>query len=140
MKAMYTGKARSHGGRTGQIVAGSGGYELKLAVPREMGGPGGEGTNPEEIFAGGYAACFHSALQHVAGESADLSGSEVHGAVSIGQRENGPGFGLAVTLDVHLPKVPRAKAEELVAQTHEVCPYSNATRGNVDVTLNVHAA
>ncbi|MEE4210742.1 MAG: organic hydroperoxide resistance protein [Parvularcula sp.] len=140
MKAIYTGKARSEGGRTGRIVADNGSYELKLTVPQQMGGPGGEGTNPEEIFAGGYAACFHSALQHVAGDKADLSGSEVHGAVSIGQRETGPGFGLAVTLDIHLPHVPKNQAEELVAQTHEVCPYSNATRGNIDVTLNVHAA
>lgn len=140
MKVMYTAHAKSEGGRAGRIVSGDGALQLKLSVPKEMGGAGGEGTNPEQIFAGGYAACFHSALMHVAGPDTDLSDSTVEGHVRIGQRDDGPGFGLAVTLDITLPGLDEARARELVEQTHQVCPYSNATRGNVDVTLNVHTS
>lgn len=140
MKAMYTAGALAEAGRGGKIVSADGRLDLSLSVPKEMGGDGGPGTNPEQIFAGGYAACFHSAMMHVGGKDHDLAGSSVAGEVSIGQREDGPGFGLAVTLTIRAPGVPQAEAEKLVEATHQVCPYSNATRGNVDVTLNVEGA
>ena len=101
-----------------------------------MGGPGGA-TNPEQLFAAGYAACFHSALKVVAGQTkADVTDSEVSATVGIGMLDSG-GFGLEVELDVSIPNVDRATAESLVAKAHEVCPYSNATRGNIPVTLTV---
>jgi Ohr subfamily peroxiredoxin len=101
-----------------------------------MGGGGGA-TNPEQLFAAGYAACFHSALKLVAGqEGVDTTGTEVSATVSIGMLDGG-GFGLAVELDVHIPAADQATAEALAAKAHEVCPYSNATRGNVDVQLSV---
>jgi Ohr subfamily peroxiredoxin len=101
-----------------------------------MGGGGGA-TNPEQLFAAGYAACFHSALKLVAGqEDVDMTGTEVSATVSIGMLDGG-GFGLAVELDVDIPAADQATAEALAAKAHEVCPYSNATRGNVDVQLSV---
>jgi osmotically inducible protein OsmC len=140
MKAMYTARALAEAGRGGKIVSEDGRLDLALSVPKDMGGDGGPGTNPEQIFAGGYAACFHSAMMHVGGKDHDLTGSSVASEVSIGQREDGPGFGLAVTLTVRAPGVPQAEAEKLVEATHQVCPYSNATRGNVEVTLQVEGA
>jgi len=101
-----------------------------------MGGPGGA-TNPEQLFAVGYAACFHSALKVVAQRTGlDVSGSEVSASVGIGVLPGG-GFGLTVELDVHVPNLDRPVAETLVAEAHNVCPYSNATRGNIDVVLTV---
>jgi lipoyl-dependent peroxiredoxin len=101
-----------------------------------MGGAGGA-TNPEQLFAAGYAACFHSALKVVAQrDKLDVSGSEVSASVDIGMLDSG-GFGLAVELDVHVPNLARPAAEALVEQAHQVCPYSNATRGNIDVRLTV---
>ena len=137
MKPIYTAEALATGdGRNGHARSADGLLDLDLRVPTEMGGPGGA-TNPEQLFAVGYAACFHSALKLVAGQDAkDVSGSEVSASVSIGRADAG-GFGLAVELDVSIPEVDRATAEALVARAHEVCPYSNATRGNVDVALNV---
>ena len=101
-----------------------------------MGGDGGA-TNPEQLFAAGYAACFHSALKLVAArDKLDVTGSEVSASVGIGMLDNG-GFGLAVELDVYTPNIDRDAAEALAAATHTVCPYSNATRGNVEVTLTI---
>jgi osmotically inducible protein OsmC len=134
---IYTAVALASGdGRNGHAASEDGILDLDLRVPKEMGGPGGA-TNPEELFAAGYAACFHSAFKLVAGqEKADVDGTEVSASVSIGMLDNG-GFGLAVELDVHAPNLSADDAERLVARAHEVCPYSNATRGNIDVTLTI---
>lgn len=137
MTPLYTATATASGGRNGHVESDDGLVSLDLAIPGPMGGPGG-GSNPEQLFAAGYAACFHSALQFVAGQSkADVSGSAVTGHVSIGTRDDGPGFGLAVHHEVMLPALSQSDAEELVAQAHEICPYSNATRGNVTVEFTV---
>jgi lipoyl-dependent peroxiredoxin len=137
MDVMYTATAHATGdGRNGHAQSDDGILDLDLRIPKEMGGPGGA-TNPEQLFAAGYAACFHSALKVVAGrEKLDVSGTEVSASVGIGMTPSG-GFGLQVALDVHAPALDRETAEALVAKAHEVCPYSNATRGNVPVTLTV---
>jgi len=137
VQAIYTAVATATGdGRNGHATSEDGILDLDLRIPKEMGGEGGA-TNPEQLFACGYAACFHSALKLVAGkDKLDVTGTEVSASVSIGVLDNG-GFGLAVELDVHAPALDQATAEKLVAAAHEVCPYSNATRGNVDVTLRV---
>jgi lipoyl-dependent peroxiredoxin len=139
MKILYTAEATASGdGRNGHTRSSDGKVDFDLAVPTEMGGPGGAGTNPEELFAAGYAACFHGALRLVARrENANVDGSEVTARVGIGATGTG-GFGLAVELDVHLPNVDAETARSLTAKAHEVCPYSNATRNNIDVTLSVH--
>jgi lipoyl-dependent peroxiredoxin len=137
MDALYTAVAHATGdGRNGHIYTDDDLLDLDVRIPKEMGGPGGA-TNPEQLFASGYAACFHSALKVVARpDDLDVTGTEVSASVSIGTIESG-GFGLAVELDVHAPRLDRPTAERLVAKAHTVCPYSNATRGNVDVTLRV---
>jgi Ohr subfamily peroxiredoxin len=137
MQPLYTAVATATGdGRNGHATSEDGILDLDLRVPKEMGGAGGA-TNPEQLFAVGYAACFHSALKLVAGkDKLDVTGTEVSASVSIGTLDTG-GFGLAVELDVHAPALDQATAEALVAAAHEVCPYSNATRGNVEVTLRV---
>ncbi|MFI5484486.1 organic hydroperoxide resistance protein [Micromonospora echinaurantiaca] len=140
MQVLYTASARATGdGRDGHVQTSDGMLDLDLAVPKEMGGAGGA-ANPEQLFAAGYAACFHSALRLVARRAkADVTGSVVEAEVGIGPNGAG-GFGLAVTLVVDLPTVDRATAEQLVAQAHQVCPYSNATRGNIEVALTVRDA
>jgi lipoyl-dependent peroxiredoxin len=137
MTPIYTTTAHATGeGRNGHARSDDGLIDLELRIPKEMGGAGGA-TNPEQLFAAGYAACFHSALKLVAGQAgADVTGTEVSATVGIGMNDAG-GFGLAVELDVAMPNVERGAAEALVARAHEVCPYSNATRGNVDVKLSV---
>jgi osmotically inducible protein OsmC len=137
MNVLYRTTATATGdGRNGHSRSEDGVVDVELRVPTEMGGPGGA-TNPEQLFAAGYAACFHSALKLVAGQDkADTAGSEVSATVGIGTLDSG-GFGLEVELDVSLPHVDRATAELLVAKAHEVCPYSNATRGNIEVKLSV---
>jgi Ohr subfamily peroxiredoxin len=137
MDALYTATATATGdGRNGHTASDDGQIDLDVRIPTAMGGPGGA-TNPEQLFAAGYAACFHSALKLVAaGEKADLTGSEVSASVSIGTLDSG-GFGLAVELDVHAPQLDHDTALALAGKAHEVCPYSNATRGNVDVRLSV---
>jgi Ohr subfamily peroxiredoxin len=137
MKALYTAEALTTGdGRDGHARSSDGKVDLQLAIPKEMGGSG-DGTNPEQLFAIGYAACFHSALRLVGRqEKMDVSDSAVGARVSIGQLDSG-GFGLAVVLEVTLPNVDHATALRLAEKAHEVCPYSNATRGNVDVDLVV---
>jgi osmotically inducible protein OsmC len=136
---LYTAKATSTGAaRAGHVESSDGVLTLDLSIPKEMGGAGGAGTNPEQLFAAGYAACFHSALQAVARrEKTKLDGSSVTAEVGIGKQ--GEGFGLAVELVVSLPGVEQAVGEKLVEAAHQVCPYSNATRGNIDVTLRVVA-
>ncbi|KAB1927654.1 organic hydroperoxide resistance protein [Micromonospora noduli] len=137
MQVVYTASATATGdGRDGHVETSDGTFALDLAVPKEMGGAGGA-ANPEQLFAAGYAACFHSALRLVARRAkADVTGSVVGAEVGIGPNGSG-GFGLTVRLVVDLPAAPREVAEQIVEQAHQVCPYSNATRGNVDVTLTV---
>ncbi|QNG17634.1 organic hydroperoxide resistance protein [Rhodococcus triatomae] len=137
MNIVYTAEALATGaGRNGHARTSDGRLDLELAIPTEMGGSG-DGTNPEQLFAAGYAACFHSALQLVARqEKADATDSAVGARVGIGPNGDG-GFGLAVTLEVTLPNLPHDEALALTQKAHQVCPYSNATRGNIDVTLEV---
>jgi Ohr subfamily peroxiredoxin len=137
MQPIYTATATATGdGRNGHTASEDGILDLDVRIPKEMGGPGGA-TNPEQLFAAGYAACFHSALKLVAAaEQADLTDSAVSASVGIGPLETG-GFGLAVELDVHAPNLDHDTALALVERAHEVCPYSNATRGNIEVTLSV---
>ncbi len=137
MKVLYTATAHATGdGRNGHATTDDGQVDLDLQLPEELGGPGGA-TNPEQLFAMGYAACFQSALKTVAGkDKASVEGSAVSASVGIGSTDGG-GFGLTVELDVDLPNLEGQAAEDLVARAHEVCPYSNATRGNIDVTLSV---
>ncbi|MBA3280632.1 MAG: organic hydroperoxide resistance protein [Acidimicrobiia bacterium] len=137
METLYTAVALATGdGRSGHATSEDGTLDLDLRLPKELGGPGGA-TNPEQLFAAGYAACFHSALKTVAAkDKLDVNGTEVSASVGIGALDNG-GFGLEVELDVQVPNLDRDAAEALVARAHEVCPYSNATRGNIEVTLTV---
>lgn len=137
MEPIYTATAIATGdGRNGHVHSTDDQIDLDVRVPKEMGGAGGA-TNPEQLFAAGYAACFHGALRLVAGKAgADHSDSEVVADVSIGDNGAG-GFQLAVGLEITLPNVDADQAQQLVEQAHQVCPYSNATRGNVEVTLTV---
>jgi Ohr subfamily peroxiredoxin len=137
MKTLYTAEALATGeGRDGHGRTSDGTLDLDLAIPKGMGGSG-NGTNPEQLFAVGYAACFHSALRLVGRQDkADVSDSAVGARVSLGQIDNG-GFGLAVELEVTLPNMEHDAAQELAEKAHQVCPYSNATRGNIDVKLVV---
>jgi osmotically inducible protein OsmC len=138
-KAIYTAHATATGGRVGTAKSDDGQITLKLDRPVEMGGKG-NGSNPEQLFAVGYAACFIGALRVVAGKrhiriAEDLA---IDSAVSFGPlKGDAEGFGIAVAMTVHLPGIERATAEELVHRAHQVCPYSNATRGNIDVLLTV---
>ena len=137
MKTLYTAEALATGaGRDGHGATSDGRLDVDLAIPTEMGG-NGQGTNPEQLFAVGYAACFHSALQMVARRAkADVGDSSVGARVHIGPNDDG-GFQLAVELEVTLPHLDHDTAQQLADQAHEVCPYSNATRGNIDVTVTV---
>ena len=122
-------------GRNGHVTSDDGIVDTDVRMPPALGGPGGA-TNPEQLFAAGYAACFHSALRLVSTqENVDVTDSEVSATVHIGPE--GAGFGLAVELDVSLPKAAADDARRVTEKAHEVCPYSNATRGNIEVTLNV---
>lgn len=135
MKTLYEAHASATGGRDGRVTTDDGVLDLRLSMPQSLGGAGGQGTNPEQLFAAGYAACFDSALNHVARQQKrKLEGTRVDAAVGIGPNDRG-GFALAVRLEVTVPGLPREEAQALVAQAHAVCPYSNAVRGNVDVEL-----
>jgi osmotically inducible protein OsmC len=136
--AVYTASATSTGdGRTGHVRSSDGVLDFDLAVPKEMGGTGGALTNPEELFAAGYAACFHSALRGIARrEKITLEDTAITVDVGIGQRAEG-GFGLTVAIEAEIPSVDEATAKRLLDEAHQVCPYSNATRGNIDVKLTV---
>ena len=134
---LYTAEATVEGGREGHGRSSDGRVEVDLDIPAEMGGPGGPGTNPEQLFAVGYAACFQSALLRIAtGRRLDVSGSRIIARVGIGPARGG-GFALAVALDLEAPQIGRAEAVELMERAHETCPYSRATRGNIDVALSV---
>ena len=139
-KAVYTAHATSTGGRTGSTESSDSRIKLNLCTPKELGGDGGAGTNPEQLFAAGYSACFIGALKAVAARQKIALPAEVSikSDVSIGAMVGKPGaFGIAVAMAVSVPGMDKAAAEALVAAAHEVCPYSNATRGNIDVTLTV---
>ena len=134
VKPLYTAKATATGGRAGHVVSGDGLLDLDLRPPTEMGGPGGA-SNPEELFAAGYAACFQSALGVVGRrQGVDTASSTVEADVTIGT-VGGGGYGLAVTLRISVPGTDPATIQSLAEAAHQVCPYSNATRGNIDVTL-----
>jgi len=139
-KAVYTAHATSTGGRTGTTESSDGAIKLALATPKELGGAGGPGTNPEQLFAAGYSACFIGALKAVSARQKLALPAEVSikSSVSIGPMTGKPGaFGIAVAMEVSVPGMERAALQQLVAAAHEVCPYSNATRGNIDVALTV---
>ncbi|MCB8879826.1 organic hydroperoxide resistance protein [Acidisoma cellulosilytica] len=139
VNVLYTTAARATGGRDGQSGTLDGNFSVKLATPKELGGGGGEGSNPEQLFASGYAACFIGAMKFVASQGAHAkvpADATVTATVGIGPRSEG-GFGLEVALEVSLPGVEKDAAEALVAEAHKVCPYSNATRNNIDVKLSV---
>ncbi|WP_312168820.1 organic hydroperoxide resistance protein [Microbacterium sp.] len=137
MDALYTAEALATGaGRNGRVATSEGRLDLDLAIPKEMGGSG-DGANPEQLFAAGYAACFHSALQTVARtQKVKIADSSVGARVQIGSNGEG-GFGLAVQLEVVIPEMPHEQAQALADAAHQVCPYSNATRGNIDVQITV---
>ena len=136
-QVLYTAHATSTGGRDGRSVTSDKALDVKLATPRELGGAGGEGTNPEQLFAAGYSACFIGALKFVAAKEkiAFPAVASIDASVGIGPLPTG--FGIQAELKVSLPGLPREQAEALVEKAHQVCPYSNATRGNIDVTLTV---
>lgn len=138
VNVVYRTAARATGGRDGRAATLDGSLDVTLATPKELGGGGGAGNNPEQLFAAGYAACFIGAMKFVASQGGPKvpADATVTADVGIGPRTEG-GFGLDIALEVSLPGLERAAAEELVAKAHQVCPYSNATRGNVDVRLTV---
>jgi osmotically inducible protein OsmC len=137
VKPLYTAIATAEGGRTGHVRSSDGVLDLSLSMPKELGGPGGNGTNPEQLFAAGYSACFESALRLVARlQKHPLEKASITAHVTIGSTEPGR-FGLAVELHASLPGVEREKALALVEAAHQVCPYSVATRGNIEVKLVV---
>jgi Ohr subfamily peroxiredoxin len=136
-KTLYTAEAVVEGGRAGHGRTSDGRLEVDLSVPTETGGPGGPGTNPEQLFAIGYAACFQSALLSIAnGHHFDASDSRITSQVGLGPTGHG-GFGLSVGLDLHAPHLTPAQAADLMLRAHERCPYSVATRGNIEVTLTI---
>jgi len=139
-KALYTAQATSTGGRTGSTESSDGKIKMQLSTPKELGGDSGPGTNPEQLFAAGYSACFIGAMKAVARMQKIALPAEVaiQADVSIGPMTGKPGaFGIAVAMVVSVPGMDKAAAEALVKAAHEVCAYSNATRGNIDVALSV---
>ena len=141
MKILYTAHGSATGGREGQAATDTGNVKLVLNTPKELGGGGGGGTNPEQLFAMGYSACFLGALKFAAGKEGVKipDDARVSANVGIGPRDDGKGFGIAVKLTIAAPGIEKAKLEDLVQKAHIVCPYSDATRGNIDVQLTVAA-
>ncbi len=139
-KALYTATATATGGRAGTAKSSDGALDVTLSTPAQLGGAGGPGTNPEQLFAAGYSACFIGAMKAVSARQKIALPAEVSitSDVAIGPHANKPGaFGIQVDMKISVPGMDRAQLEALVATAHEVCPYSNATRGNVDVTLTI---
>ena len=136
-KILYTGVSTATGGRDGRAQSSDGVLNVQLTTPKELGGPGGAGTNPEQLFAAGYSACFIGAMKFVAGKQkiALPADSKITGNVGIGPIPTG--FALKVELQISVPGLDKAKVQEIVTAAHQVCPYSNATRGNVDVALTI---
>ena len=139
MQAMYTAEVKTAGDRKGgKSQSTDGKFSVELSMPKELGGAGGDGTNPEQLFAAGYSACFASACAAVGGKiGKNTNGIEVTAKVGIGKKDDGEGFALAVSLQVKLPNLSKEEAEEVVQAAHKICPYSNATRNNVPVELSV---
>ena len=140
MDRLYTAEARAYGARTGAVITSDDRLDLQLSRPKDMGGDDGPGTNPEQLFAAGYAACFHSAMRYAVRDvglsSKELEGSHVTARVHF--LKGAPAeFGLAVDLELTAPLIEPEKARELMARTHQICPYSKATAGNIDVRLTV---
>lgn len=137
MKTLYTAAATATGGRNGHVKSDNNILDMQVRMPKALGGASDDFTNPEQLFAAGYAACFDSALNLVIQKTKTTTGvTSVTAKVSLGQIDNG-GFGLAVALQVNIPQVSLEEAQQLVTQAHQICPYSNATRGNIEVTLDV---
>lgn len=138
VNVLYKTSAKATGGRDGEAATLDGSLSVKLSTPKELGGGGGAGNNPEQLFAAGYAACFIGAMKFVASQGSPKvpADASVTSTVGIGPRSEG-GFGITVELAVALPGLAKADAEALVEKAHQVCPYSNATRNNVDVKLSV---
>jgi osmotically inducible protein OsmC len=135
IEKLYTAEATARGARAGHVKSSDGVLDLNLRIPKEMGGPGGAYSNPEQLFAAGYAACFDGALNlAIRNVNVKTGETSVTAQVSIGSNGQG-GFGLAVELTAHIPGVDQAQADSLVAEAHQICPYSNATRGNIDVAI-----
>lgn len=136
-KVVYTAHAEATGGRDGRAISSDGVLDVALTTPKDMGGAGGSGTNPEQLFAAGYSACFLGAMKFVAGQDKIEmpEDASIEGAVGIGPIPSG--FGIEVELKISLPGMDKKQAKELVDKAHQVCPYSNATRGNIDVTLTL---
>ncbi len=139
MAILYTTRATATGGRDGRAVVQDGTLDVPLSTPKELGGPGGAGANPEQLFAAGYSACFLGALKFAASQEKVRVPPEakVTATVGIGPREDGTGFGLDVALEVSLPGIDRETAERLAGKAHVICPYSHATRGSLDVRVSV---
>lgn len=136
-QVLYTAQATSTGGREGTSRSSDGVLDLKLTTPKGLGGNGAVGTNPEQLFAAGYSACFIGAMKFVAGQQKLALPADVSITADVGIGPIPAGFGIQVALQVSIPGFAREQAEALVAAAHQVCPYSNATRGNIDVTLTV---
>ena len=136
-KVLYTAHATSTGGREGTSKSSDGVLDLKLTTPKELGGAGNVGTNPEQLFAAGYSACFIGAMKFVAGQQKVTLPADTSIKADVGIGPIPAGFGIQVALTVTVPGMERAAAEKIVEAAHQVCPYSNATRGNIDVTLTV---
>jgi osmotically inducible protein OsmC len=136
-KILYTAHATSTGGRTGTSKSDDGRLALNLSTPKELGGDGGPGTNPEQLFAAGYSACFIGAMKAVAAKQKIALPADVSITADVGIGPIPAGFGIQVAMAITIPGFSRGDAEALVAAAHQVCPYSNATRGNIDVTLTI---
>ncbi|ABD09273.1 OsmC-like protein [Rhodopseudomonas palustris HaA2] len=136
-KVLYRATATATGGRDGRGVSSDGQLDLALTTPKELGGPGGAGTNPEQLFAVGYSACFLGAMKFVAGRDKLPIPKDVSVTGTVGIGPSATGFGIEAELKISLPGMDRAQAQTLVDAAHAVCPYSNATRGNIDVTLTL---
>jgi len=138
VNVLYTTAATATGGRDGEAATKDGSFKVKLSTPKELGGAGGPGNNPEQLFASGYSACFIGAMKFVASQRKQTvpANTSVTATVGIGPRSEG-GFGLTVALAVSLPGMAKDVAQKLVNDAHQVCPYSNATRNNIDVKLSV---
>lgn len=137
METLYTATATAEGGREGKVISSDGVIDLELKVPKELGGPGGHATNPEQLFAAGYAACFDSALKLIIRtKKVQVESTKVTASISIGKDGSG-GFELAAKLDVSVNGVEADVAKELVEAAHQFCPYSKATKGNIEVEVNV---
>ncbi|MEW9797275.1 organic hydroperoxide resistance protein [Alteromonas sp. CYL-A6] len=139
MKALYTATAKATGGRDGRAVSSDNKLDVALSTPAGLGGAGGDGTNPEQLFAAGYSACYIGALKFVAGQKKvslpnDLS---VESDVGIGENDRGVGFAISVDMRVSLPGIDKETGNMLIEEAHKVCPYSNATRGNIDITTTL---